>query len=168
MSMNHKAFAFDWNAFQRHLAPLLHEALESGSVAELVRFIESHRQSITDPYEGDPLPEDWTAVMENRDVQDHADIALTLYYSPRADFGIGESWCGFSRGFPARQSLLGEPFGPSDNLFDPGRMGAYFQTSDAVSSSLRILKADDRPELSDFVELLELCSAEGMGVYVTF
>ena len=75
--MEHKAFAFDWNAFQRHLAPILRDALSSDSVVGLAAFIEHHRQSLTDPYEGEPLPEDWSSLMENRDVQDHGDFALT-------------------------------------------------------------------------------------------
>ena len=166
--MEHKAFAFDWNAFQRHLAPILRDALSSDSVAGLAAFIAHHRQSLTDPYEGEPLPEDWSSLMENRDVQDHGDFALTLYYSPTADFGIGDSWVALSDGYPVARSLLGEPFGPAANLFDPGRMGSYFQRPDAVSKSLRDLSADNRPELSSFVDLLERCGAEGMGVYVTF
>jgi hypothetical protein len=166
--MDHKAFAFDWTAFQRHLAPILHDALSSDSIAGLAAFIEHHHQSLTDPYEGQPLPEDWPSLMENGDVQDHGDFALTLYYSPTADFGIGDSWLALSDDSSVANALLGEPFGPADNLFDPGRMGAYFQTPDAVSSSLRVLTADDHPGLSDFIDLLERCGVEGMGIYVTF
>lgn len=166
--MDYKAFAFDWNAFQRHLARILRDALSSDSVAELAAFIEHHRESLTDPYEGEPLPQDWSSLMESRDVQEYGDFALTLYYSPTADFGIGSSWVAVSDDIPEPDALLGEPFGPPYNLFDPGRMGSYFQTPDTVSSSLRSLSADDRPELSDFVDLLERCGAEGMGVYVTF
>ncbi len=168
MSMDHKAFAFDWTAFQRHLAPILRDALSSDSAAGLAAFIEHHRQSLTDPYEGQPLPEDWSSLIENRDVQDHGDFALMLYYSPTADFGIGDSWLALSDVSSVAHALLGEPFGPADNFFDPGRMGSYFQTPDTVSSSLRILSADDRPGLSDFIDLLERCGAAGMGVYVTF
>lgn len=167
-SMQHKAFAFDWNAFQRQLHPILHQALCSGSVAELAAFIEHHRHSLTDPYEGQPLPDDWSSLMESRDVHDHGDFALTLYYSPTADNGIGDSWLELSDDSSVANALLGAPFGPTDKLFDPGRMGSYFQTPDAVSSSLRVLFGDDRPELSDFVDLLEFCEAEGLGIFVTF
>jgi hypothetical protein len=166
--MYHKAFAFDWTSFQRHLAPILHDALSSDSIAGLAAFIEHHWQSLTDPYEGQPLPEDWSALMENRDVHVYGDFALTLYYSPTVDFGVGDSWLALSDDPSVAKALLGQPFGPADNVFDPGRMGSYFQTLDAVSSSLGILSADDRPELSDFIDLLERCGVEGMGVYVTF
>ena len=168
MSMEHKAFAFDWNAFQRDLAPILHDALSCDSVAALAAFIEHHRHSLTDPYEGQPLPKDWWSSMENRDVQEHGDFALTRYYSPTVDFGIGDSWIEFSSGFPSPQILLGDLFGPADNRFDPGRMGSYFQTPTVVASSLRDLSANDHPELSGFVGLLERCNAGEMGVYVTF
>lgn len=166
--MEHKAFAFDWNAFQGDLAPVLREALSSDAEAELAAFIERHRQSLTDPYEGEPLPEDWSSLMDNRDVQEHGDFALTHYYSPTDDFGIGGSWLALADSFPAAHALLGTPFGPEHRLFDPGRMGSYFQAPDTVNKSLRELSNADRPELSDFVNLLENCRTGGMGVYVTF
>jgi hypothetical protein len=124
--MDHKAFAFDGTSFQRHLAPILHDALSSGSIAGLAAFIEHHRQSLTDPYEGQPLPEDWSSLMENRDVHDHGDFALTLYYSPTADYGLSHSWLALSDDPSVAHALLGAPFGAVHNPFDPGRMGFVF------------------------------------------
>ena len=165
--MEHKAFAFDWRTFQRQLAPILRDALSTNSVVGLATFIEQHRHSLTDPYEGERLPDDWQSLMECGDVHEHGDFALTLYYSPRADRGIGGQWLAFSDGFQAMPALLGESFGPADNLFDPGRMGSYFQSPDVVSSSLRYLSTDTRPELTGFIDLLKRCGEERMGVYVT-
>jgi len=114
MSTEHKAFALDWNTFQRHLAPILRDALSSHSVAGLAAFIEHHRQSRTDPYEGKPLS--------------------------------GNSWLALPDSFPAARALLGERFGAEDKPFDPGRLGSYFQTPDAVSKSLCDVSTDDRVE----------------------
>ena len=62
----------------------------------LARFIEHHRQSLTDPFEGEPLPDDWSSLKERRHVQDYGDFALTLYYLPTADFGVGDLWLDLS------------------------------------------------------------------------
>jgi hypothetical protein len=43
MSMSHKAFAFDWKAFEGdELYKLLIQALESEEVLPLIRYIETH------------------------------------------------------------------------------------------------------------------------------
>lgn len=57
MSMTHKAYAFNWKAFEidefSPLSPLLIQALESDDASSLIRYIENHRDSLKDPDEGD-------------------------------------------------------------------------------------------------------------------
>lgn len=56
----------------------------------------------------------------------------------------------------------------SSNVFDPGRMGSYFQTSEQVLESLAIVRELEIPSIEPFQELLEECSQQGLGIYVTF
>jgi hypothetical protein len=58
------------------LHPLLEEALAADDPTELEAFIDENRAALTDPYEGDPLPEDWRAALENRDVHECGDYAF--------------------------------------------------------------------------------------------
>src|SRR5262245_62121374 len=122
MSMSHKAFGFDWNAFDRDLAVILLAALDSEDGTELAEFIDQEREQLTDPYNGYPLPEDWRSVLEAGDLQELADFALTRCYRVREDHGIGSGWLGVSETLSAAQSaaLLGAPFGIGDRMFDPG------------------------------------------------
>jgi hypothetical protein len=56
MSISHKAFAFDWKAFESdELYTLLVQALESREVLPLIRYIENYSAKLKDPYEGQPL-----------------------------------------------------------------------------------------------------------------
>src|SRR6516225_7117727 len=110
--MSHKAFAFNWTAFDVDLAPILLAALEADDGSELAQFIDQHRDRLTNPYNGDPLPPDWRSAMEAGDVQELADFALTRYYCVRDDHGIGPAWLGLSGSLSADQSgaMLGAPF----------------------------------------------------------
>lgn len=74
MTMNHNAFVFDHAAFELELRPILLQALETGNVAAIAGWIEANRESLVDPYEGDELPEDWEALMEDPNVQTHGDF----------------------------------------------------------------------------------------------
>jgi hypothetical protein len=172
VSLSHKAFAFDWSAFEFDLHPLLEAALESNDPTELEAFIDEHRKALTDPYEGNPLPKNWRAMLENRDVHEYGDYALTRFYDPSDDCGLVEFWAEVSERLPGRaaDALLGFPIGPRGRLFDPGRLGSYFQTPTQVKKSLATLRprTNKLEELRPFVELLEQCAAEGLGVFVTF
>jgi hypothetical protein len=170
MSMSHKAYAFDWRGFELDLRPLLEDALVADNTGLLETFIDDHREVLTDPYEGEPLSDDWRAALENRDVHEYGDYALTRFYNPADDCGIAEEWMRISERLsrPAANALLGCPVGPPNRLFDPGRQGSYFQTPAQVPESLAILNPLGVPELAPFAGLLERCAAEGCGVYVTF
>ena len=74
--MSHKAFLFDWNRFQQELAALLGSCLESDDPASLVAYANDHLDDLKDPYEGEPLDENWAEQMENGDIQEVADYVL--------------------------------------------------------------------------------------------
>jgi len=170
VGMSHKAYAFDWRGFEFDLHPWLEMALAANDPTELEAFIDDNRVSLTDPYEGEPLPADWRSGLGNRDVHEFGDYALTRYYDPSDDRGVGSAWRSLSGELPetAANALLGFSVGPHERLFDPGRYGSYFQTPAQVREALAVLKPLGVPELAWFVELLERCAAEGRGVYVTF
>jgi hypothetical protein len=170
MSMSHKAYAFDWRWFECDLRPLLEDALVTDNARRLETFIDDHREVLTDPYEGEPLADDWRETLENRDVHEYGDYALTRFYDPANDCGIGGAWARLSERLsqPAADALLGCTIGPPMRLFDPGRQGSYFQASAQVPQSLAMLKPLALPDLAVFIALLEQCAAERCGVYVTF
>lgn len=170
MSMSHKAFLFDWSGFQRELAEILASCLKRDDAVELMAFANDHLDELKDPYEGEPIDKSWTNQMQNGDIQEVADFVLTKFYDPTVDAGVGDNWMRIVDELeaPVRSALLGEPFGPPKQPFDPGRMGAYFQSPKTCQRSLAILRSDHRDELGDFIELLEQAVCEGKGTYVTF
>jgi hypothetical protein len=168
--MEHKAYAFDWSRFELELHPLLLEALTASDTAELEAFIDQHLPELKDPYEGEPLPADWRDTLENRDVHEYGDYALTRYYDPTDCWDIGYGWARLSEELPeaAANAMLGFAIGPAEKLFDPGRYGSYFQTPQRARESLKALQTYAYPDLARYLELLEQCVAEQRGVYVTF
>src|SRR5207302_666883 len=92
MPMHHKAFVLDHAGFLRELGEVLYRALATGDCGPLVRFIEAHRGSLTDPYEGEPLEASWESMLETRDAHQYGDFALTRFYDPRADDGLAYEW----------------------------------------------------------------------------
>jgi hypothetical protein len=191
MSMEHKAYAFDYKAFRRRLAPLLYAALQTRDCARLVAFIDRHRAELTDLETMEVgLGPDWRERWEEKDPHRLGDLALTRYYDPGAPSGLSYDWqevidAAAKEAGNARAELLvlGTPFGPPRTYFDPGKMGSYFQTPGQVCRNhgllLRLL--DRRPELRD---LAPYYTAEGQplsiglmfeeavdadkGLYVTF
>ncbi len=170
MSMDHKAFAFDWNSFERGLLPILIGSLTSGDGEPIKAFIQEHLEQLSDPYEGNPLPDDWRSLLVNGDVQELADFALTLYYQPSDDQGVGPAWIRLAQQLPTeiQTTLLGKPIGMTARLFDPGRMGSYFQTPEQVQDSTQSLSEYGRSDLYHYRRLLEECKSRRLGIYVTF
>jgi len=170
MSMCHKAYLFDWRAFQSELAPLLWKSLTDNDAAPLMRFIGAHWVVLVDPYEGEPLESHWADQLDVRDVHVIADFALTKYYDPRQDYGIGDAWFRIERSLAEAQkaALLGLAFGPTQNHFDPGRMGAYFQDDDECRRSWHLLFSVRDSAMNGFVALLHDAAESSNGIYVTF
>ncbi|ROL70990.1 hypothetical protein BK634_07525 [Pseudomonas chlororaphis] len=180
MSYEHKAFIFDIDGFNRELKPLLEGSLRSGNIDQVRDFIISNKQSLVDPYEGFALEDDWEDMIESKDVHQYGDFALTKYYSPTDDRGLGLWWSVSQELFSDESKLrfspfLGVPLGSDENFFDPGKMGSYFQTQNEVSESLsKVLEVegkvpDDALEaVREFKKMLEQAIDEKKGVYITF
>ena len=168
--MQHKAFAFDWTSFDRDLHAILVSALQDAEASHLVRFIDDNLDFIRDPYEGERLQPDWKTQLQNvDDVQELGDFALTRYYAPDSDAGIGGAWLDLDESIEQlRDKMLGHAIGPPDNLFDPGRMGSYFQTPALVAELSVGVQRVAHPYFVDFQTMLQGAVVNGSGLYVTF
>ena len=174
MSMDHKAFVFDDGAFRSELRRLLEQALQHGEVAPLRAFIEAHRGELSDPYEGAPLDRDWESQIEVKDVHQYGDFALTKYYAPSDDIGLGADWQALgevlaSHGL-AERILLGTSLGS----FDPGKQGSYFQSPATVRENLRcveelvVTKPALAGQLAALRSMFDAAARRAMGLYITF
>ena len=163
MSMEHKAFDFDWESFQTEFFPIICSALASGDKSPLLNFIELNHKEITDPYEGEALDEEWQTDIAVLPIQEVADFALTKYYSVVDEFGIGESWIELSDKLNQREvdALLGS----SIQGFDPGGYGSYFQSLSQLRKSIKDLTCVEDPIVKQHVGDL---SRVTKGLYVTF
>lgn len=179
MSFQHKAYIFDLDRFDAGLRPTLEELLRSNESAPLRQFIEQHLAELKDPYAGEPLEANWQELLETRDVQEYGDFALTLYYDPAADIGLGSGWLAVQellvREAPAGTDLtMGDVVGPANRPFDPGGMGSYFLTNEAAVSRLEAIRelsaarSDLREQLAALEELFATIVNSGRGAYVTF
>lgn len=177
--MEHKAFVFDHAAFLAECAPLLEQALRSQSSAALIAWIAAHRSALRDPYAGAPLDEGWQALIELGSADEYGDFALTRFYRPQDDIGLGVAWLELDArlaayGEVARLALLGQPFGPRGHLFDPGKMGAYFQPYQLVVANHELLQriAQQQPALTALLQpavaMLTGARVAQRGLYVTF
>jgi hypothetical protein len=145
MTHDHTAFAFDEGAFRRELAPLLDRALESGETSALDAFIDDHRAALADPSTGEPLSEDWRTALSGTGVQRLAAVALTSYYDPGRDIGLGAGWQTVraaltSLAAPARAFVTGGVFGPTDRPLRPDGRTAYLQSAEYVRQSVAVLE----------------------------
>jgi hypothetical protein len=179
--MIHKAYAFDWSAFARdELHDILLDALASGDTNGLIRYIEANRHHLKDQDEGGPLQDNWNwkNELENFDVHEFGNLALTRFYDPIENYGLVYDYLDLAEHLPEADltPLLGTPFGSPGAYFDPGGLGSYFQTPQQVVKSLarvqRIdlwyMDEDRRESWPQFKKLLEECAQAGSGLYVTF
>lgn len=169
MTMEHKAFVFDDAAFERGLRPLLEQSLLSGDVEPLRKFIETHREELSDPYEGAPLDEDWESMIERRDPEQYGDFALTMYYDASRDIGLGAQWQPVEGALEARGISAQLLLGSAVPGFDPGKQGSYFQSADQVSSALRRLEqSGDDDDVAPALTMFRTAASAGSGLYITF
>ncbi len=170
--MEHKAFLFRFRDFQKELRPILEASLASGDVTPVIAFITSDLRSFRDPYEGESLGDDWEDLLETKDVHQYGDFALSKYYDLGDDIGLGARWQEvqepLERELGASTAVLGQLVGVEDNYFDPGKMGAYFQSESDVRAHLREVERLSQPALQPLVELLRRAATAGAGLYVTF
>ncbi|MBD2740414.1 hypothetical protein [Coleofasciculus sp. FACHB-1120] len=134
MSMEHKAFVFDYDSFIYELSNILRNALLTNNNEKLVSFIKQNINSLKDPYEGEALNTSWETMVEPKDPHQYGDFALMKFYDPQDDIGLGAMWEWeniqkiFKKECGKNSVILGTPFGSKDNYFDPGKMGSYFQS----------------------------------------
>lgn len=176
--MSHEAFAFDWHGFEQdELHDLLAQALATNDTAALKVYIDANRQFLKDPNEGEPLENDWLTKLENRDVHEFGDYALTRFYDPADNFGIWDHWKDVDSGLPdfAKAATLGVSFNRNSNHFNPGRLGSYFQTPNQVRDTLALLAQFELPledgqqkSFARFKDGLKGCVSSNLGLYVTF
>jgi hypothetical protein len=175
--MEHKAFLFDYESFDGELRALLENALLSGDSTGLVSFINANLGSLKDPYEGEPLADDWQDLIETQDAHQYGDFALTKYYDPKADTGLGADWDEVQQMIAAdplmtESPVLGSTVGPPDDPFDPGKMGAYFQTKQQVQRNYSNLTGlgvkQPASTLNRAIQMLQGAVDAGSGLYVTF
>jgi hypothetical protein len=178
MTMSHRAYAFDHAAFRSELSELLLRALQANETNELATWIDAHRSRLTDPYQGEPLEENWRDALEPGDVHEHGDLALTHFYDSELDIGLDTDWESIAELLEKSGSsgalTLGSALGPEEAPFDPGRQGAYFQTEAEVQQGLRDVRAllERHPLLAEPLAPLEgmlsQAARRGQGLYVTF
>lgn len=172
MAMEHKAFHFRYAAFEAELRPILESSLRSGEPGPLAAFIDAVRQDLRDPYEGQPLGDDWRESLGGADVHAYGDFALTRYYDPADDRGLGPRWQAIQGALgnepEAVTAVLGQPVGFEEHWFDPGRMGSYFQSESDVVMHLERVERLALPGVEPLVNLLRGASHAGAGLYVTF
>ena len=163
MSMEHKAFDFDWDEFEIALLPVFLSTLASNDSTGLLEFIELNLENITDPYEGDKLGKNWQVEISSYSIQEIADYALTKYYSVTEEFGLGNSWISQTDKLSKKEvdALLGTSF----KCFDPGCYGSYFQSLGQLNESIKILSNIKDPIVAQYVRDL---SGMKKGLYVTF
>jgi hypothetical protein len=174
--MEHKAFVFDHEQFDRELRPMVVRALETDGWAEIDRFVDTHLGGLTDPYSGRPLAADWrTAAAGGPEV--HGAFALTRYYDRVANIGLHADWRpvfdALERAAPGAGSLtLGDPIESGGRIFDPGRLGTYLQSPLRIRTNLVVLDRllREHAELVEVVQPLAEMLFAGVpkGLYVTF
>jgi len=176
--MDHKAYILDHEAFSSELSDILYRALETGETGGLVSFIQRNLGVLKEPYEGEPLDESWITMIESHDPHQYGDFALTKFYDPKNEMGLGD--VGGAVIEVLRRELqcdhlpvLGSPFGPPGAEFDPGKLGSYFQDAKDVKENLQTLESLRsrlrHTRLFDgAIHLLETAQEQGRGLYVTF
>ncbi len=151
MSMEHKAFIFDTCLFSAELLPIMEVCIPKNDVASLKDFVRAHLANAHSPYSGEALQAEWELELCAGDILEAVDFAMTCYYFPEEDRGLGEAWDALletlrkmkPRGLDAERAVLGKPLKVGGLEIDPGRMGTGFVQAEDISGvhdSLRRLR----------------------------
>ncbi|HBE18326.1 MAG TPA: hypothetical protein DEG17_01740 [Cyanobacteria bacterium UBA11149] len=180
MTMEHKAFILDYNAFREEISDSLQKALLTGDLDSLIDFINMNIDSLKDSYEGQPLDYSWETMIELKDAHQYGDFALTKFYNPAHSIGLGYEWEDIQNILSSEldetslSMILGEPFGSENNYFDPGKMGSYFQSPEQVKKNWQIIqnlvkfKFKKIDNLSILIGMFQQAVAIEQGLYITF
>ncbi|WP_166243409.1 hypothetical protein [Paenibacillus turpanensis] len=140
MGMEHKAYLFDTNRFDRELKPVINTSVLLSDTKGLEDFISSHVGEVRSVYTGELLGIDWKNSLENGGIQELCDIALTLYYSPDEDMGLSYGWDALNEAlsmtsikFPSDYYILGESIEYGSFQLDPGGLGLGFVYSKDIA-----------------------------------
>jgi len=164
--MEHKAFVFHFEEFDRDLRPILELSLRTNDSRALIQFVREHQPSIRDPFEGNPIDDDWLTQVETPDAHQVGDYALTRYYDPGSDIGLGYEWVNLNN--ELRTLSLGSPIGPIENVFDPGKMGSYFQSREDLRLNYEDVRGCSEQSAGKLLAMYELALQTDTGLYVTF
>jgi hypothetical protein len=178
MSMEHKAFIFDYEAFESELKEILEAALDLNNIEGLENFIKLNMNYLTDPYEGEQLSENWNEMLEYRDPHEYGDFALTKFYNPTEDIGLNYEWIEIGDVLSSESgesiSIFGNSIGKNNNYFDPGKMGSYFQSSRMVKENKKRIdtliksKLVYREILAPASCMFDAASLSNQGLYISF
>ena len=163
MSMEHKAYEFDWDNFNNELRPILEQSLSSDENAKLYSFINTNLECLTDPYEGEPLDNDWEELLETKSNHELGDFALTKYYKVTEEYGLGDGWLPLQE--VLSQDIINALLGTFISGFDPGCYGSYFQSSNQRKDNASLLLESNIELIKEFAACLTKFKK---GVYVTF
>lgn len=179
MSMEHKAFIFDYRLFELELKEILQIALSRNEIKDLDYFISVNLTYLKAPDEGEYLSRDWRERLEiYRDPHNYGDLALTKFYNSAEDIGLGCDWMLIDDMLAGESkcclALLGSSIGTNDNYFDPGKMGSYFQSLSMVNENkekiARFIHGDNR--LNEYsksiLNMFDLAIESNQGLYITF
>jgi hypothetical protein len=169
----HRAYTLDVDAFARELRPTLDQAVTHGHAPALQAFIQANLPRLTDLRAGAvPLVETWGRTPPPADPQELAALALTAYYLPHHDVGLGALWQDAVLDLNAAFGDAGGPIvlGAAMGAFDPGRRGSYLLTWAIVREHLTTLtRVPARTPAIDAVHrMLAAADRAGRGLYVTF
>ena len=159
--MGHHAFIFDWPTFERELLPAISAGL-AGDLEPLRGFARDQRGLLVNPLNGEPITEQ---DLHSEDVDWLGEIAMTRYFDPTADHGLGTSWETLIQALDAdqQQLLLGEPISVEGRSFSPGTV---FQSNGRVRLAHRQLKELGLAELRGFVRTLRIAGVSQRGLMV--
>ncbi|WP_445627159.1 hypothetical protein [Nostoc sp. DSM 114167] len=177
--MEHKAFVFDYDAFIQELAEILENALVINQRNELITFIENNFSYLKNPDEGEPLDYSWKEMLDTEDISQYGDFAITKYYNPQCDIGLGYDWLPLydmllNELDKDTSPLLGKNFGIPGNYFNPGQIGSYFQSLEQVKNNFELLnwllneKKEHLPNLALLIKMLSNALESKKGLYITF
>lgn len=133
MTMEHKAFLFNTEQFNKQLRPIILAAGNNNDLTLLHDYITENIGKVRSTYSGELLENDWENELELGNIQELADFSLTCLYDPEDDLGLSYSWDilmevlkTLSSKLDAEYCILGRPLETDTFRLDPGGMGMGF------------------------------------------
>ncbi len=144
--MEHKSFLFDTKGFELELCEIVIASGEKDEPRLLIQYNMNNIGKIRSPYTGEFLDDVWEDELEQGNVQELADLALTKFYSPEEELGLSYSWDSllealkqFPTPFHPEYCVLGYPVESEKFRLDPGGMGTGIVRTEDVPIIFRNL-----------------------------